>query len=145
MFGLSSLLTTIIIAIFGLVISSVIYLPNFFKIKTKLWIIIKFSISIAFSVLVILFVDVKLDSFFYLGSFIGIGFILRGAFNSSRMAIESFLLSYFFFSFIFLSYEQVYLFVINLVIVYVLFLLISSFRLYRYQEKEQISEKKNLK
>jgi len=145
MFGLSSSLTTIITAIFGLMISLVIYMPNYFKMKTKLWLVIKFSISIVFSVLVILFVDVRIDSFFYLGSFIGIGFILRGAFNSSRMTVESYLLSYFFFSFIFLSFEQIYLFIINLGIVYVLFLLISSFRFFRIQENEQDAEKKNLK
>ena len=137
MFSLSTLISTIFISICGLVTVFLVIYPVSLHKKKKMWLSIKLSLIILSLIFVILLLDIKRDSFLFIGSFLGIGFLLKVVFNFTKFSSPNLLFSYLSFTFIFLSTGHIILFILNLGINYVLAIYLSFYRLHNYELQEQ--------
>ncbi len=131
MFGLSEFISTILVSIFSLIITSIIILPNFFKLKRKIWLGLKITLLVILIALVIVFSDATSDSYYFLGSFIGAGFLVKGILESNGMSLILFLCSFLSFSLIFLSIGQIALFILCLCYSYILMIGFTAFFLFK--------------
>ncbi len=130
MIELSYLTSILLISIFSLIIAILIVIPNFIKIKQYFWLSTKITLVLVFAILVILFVKVKTDAYYFLGSFIGVGLIIKGILISNRMSFVAFLASFISFSFVFLSIGHIIFFVFSLCFSYLFIIGITVFSLY---------------
>ena len=131
MFGLTNFISSILVSILGLLITGLFIFPNIFKLKKRLWISIKTIISLVLISFVILLSDASLDTYFFLGSFVGLGFLLKGILLQSRMSLILFLCSFLSFSLIFLSIGQTILFILFLFYAYILMIGFTLFLLFK--------------
>ncbi len=141
MFGISTTISTILISICGLIVALFIIYPASFK-KQKTWLAFKLFLIIIGSIFIILLLEIKRDSFFFIGSFLGISFLLKAVFQLTELKSLYLLLSYISFTFIFLSMGQIILFILNLGFAYILFIYISIYKVYDYGNKDQKEDKK---
>ena len=135
MFELSSLWTTILIIICGLLIILSIILPLPFKIKKIHQIVIRISLVTFFILWIIFFSDISINSYFYSGSFLGVGFLLKTILKHNEVSPVFFSLSFISFTFVFLSIGQTFLFILTLSFSYLLFLALCSYYLFRIKEE----------
>ena len=131
MFGLNDFVSTIIVSILCLFIVIVLVIPNIFKLKNKFWFIIQIAILILLISFVIVFSDASLDTYYFLGSFLGLGFLVKGILNSSKFSLILFLFSFISFSLIFLSIGQTIIFIICICYAYTLTMGFTVFLLYK--------------
>ncbi len=117
-----------------------IVIPNIFKIKQYVWLSVKISFIVICAILVILFVETKIDAYYFLGSFLGVGFLIKGILMSNRLSFAAFLVSFMSFSFVFLSIGNVILFVFSLCFSYLFIIGITAFNLYDSKNREPIME-----
>jgi hypothetical protein len=99
----------------------------------KIWLAIKLLLIITSLILLILFLDAKKDSFLFIGSFLGIGFLLKVVFNFTKFKSLNSLLSYLSFTLIFLSSGQIILFILNLGFAYILTIYLSFYKLNNHE------------
>ena len=130
MIELPYLTSILLISIFSLFIAILIVIPNFSKIKHFIWLSSKISLILIFTILVILFVELKTDAYYFLGSFIGVGLLIKGILISNRMSFVAFLASFMSFSFVFLSIGHVVFFVFSLCFSYIFIIGLTVFSLY---------------
>ncbi|OLS29626.1 MAG: hypothetical protein HeimAB125_21830 [Candidatus Heimdallarchaeota archaeon AB_125] len=130
MIELPYLTSILLISIFSLFIAILIVIPNFSKIKQFIWLSSKISLILIFTILVILFVELKTDAYYFLGSFIGVGLLIKGILISNRMSFVAFLASFMSFSFVFLSIGHVVFFVFSLCFSYIFIIGLTVFSLY---------------
>ena len=139
MFELSSLWTTILIVICGLLVIFSIVLPFPFKIKKIYQQVIRVSLTIFFIIWIMLFSDISMDSYFYTGSFLGVAFLLKAILKHNKASSIFFSLSFISFTFVFLSVGQTFLFILTLSFSYILFLALSYYYLFRTKkENDQV-------
>ncbi|MCE7742350.1 MAG: hypothetical protein GOP50_07795 [Candidatus Heimdallarchaeota archaeon] len=131
MFGLSDFTTTIIVSVLSLFLVVTIILPNIFRVKKNIWLSIKTALFLILISLVIVFSDASLDSYYFLGSFLGVGFLVKGIISSSRMSLILFLFSFISFSLIFLSIGQTIFFIICICYAYVLMIVFTAFFIFK--------------
>lgn len=137
MFSLSTITSTVLISICGLVTAFLVIYPVSLHKKKKIWLSLKLvfiSISLIF---VILLLDIKKDSFLFVGSFLGIGFLLKVIFDFTKLRSLYLFLSYLSFTFIFLSLGQIILFILNLGFAYILMIYLSFYRLHNHDREIQ--------
>lgn len=140
MIGLSYFASILLISIFSLAIAILIIIPNIFRIKQYIWLSLKILLIVICAILVILFVEAKIDAYYFLGSFFGVGFLIKGILMSNRLSFVVFLLSFMSFSFVFLSIGNVIMFVFCLCFSYLFIIGITAFSLYDSKAKETIME-----
>jgi len=138
--GLSYFASILLVSIFSLTIAIFIVIPNIFKIKQYIWLSVKISLIVICAILVILFVETKIDAYYFLGSFFGVGFLIKGILLSNRLSFVVFLVSFMSFSFVFLSIGNVIMFVFSLCFSYLFIIGITAFNLYDSKAKETIME-----
>ncbi|MCE7739862.1 MAG: hypothetical protein GPJ50_10840 [Candidatus Heimdallarchaeota archaeon] len=136
MIGLSYFASILLISIFSLVIAVLIIMPNIFRAKQYIWLIVKIPLIVICAILVILFVETKIDAYYFLGSFFGVGFLIKGILMSNRLSFVVFLVSFMSFSFVFLSIGNVIMFVFCLCFSYLFIIGITAFNLYDSKAKE---------
>lgn len=141
MFDLSTIISTILISICGLVVALFIIYPTSSYKKQKTWLAVKLFLIIVSSILIILLLETKRDSFFFIGSFLGISFLLKAVFQLTELKSLCLLFSYISFTFIFLSMGQIILFILNLGFAYVLFIYLSIYKVYDYRNIDQMEDK----
>ncbi len=143
MFELSSLWTTILIIICGLLIILSVVFPSRLRIKKIYRITIRVVAVIFLIIWITLFADISIDSYFYVGSFLGVAFLLKGIIIHNKISSIFFSLSFISFTFVFLSIGQVFLFIITLSFSYLLFLALCSFYLFRSNDdyEQEVSMK----
>ena len=100
----------------------------------------KISLIVICAILVILFIETKIDAYYFLGSFFGVGFLIKGILMSNRLSFVAFLVSFMSFSFVFLSIGNVIMFVFSLCFSYLFIISITAFNLYDSKAKETILE-----
>ncbi|MHA1954507.1 MAG: hypothetical protein ACW96U_11240, partial [Candidatus Heimdallarchaeaceae archaeon] len=110
MFSLSPTISTILISVCGLVVALTIIFPASSYKKQKTWLAVKLFLIIVSLIFIILLLETKRDSFFFIGSFLGIGFLLKAVFQLTELKSLCLLYSYISFTFIFLSMGQLILF-----------------------------------
>jgi hypothetical protein len=142
MFSLSPTISTILISVCGLVVALTIIFPASSYKKQKTWLAVKLFLIIVSLIFIILLLETKRDSFFFIGSFLGIGFLLKAVFQLTELKSLCLLYSYISFTFIFLSMGQLILFILNLGFAYVLFILLAIYKAYDYGNKNQMEDKK---
>ncbi|MCK4769140.1 MAG: hypothetical protein KAT02_02260 [Candidatus Heimdallarchaeota archaeon] len=130
MFGLSTTISTILISVCGLVVALFIIYPTSSYKKQKTWFAVKIFLIIVSLIFIILLLETKRDSFFFIGSFLGISFLLKAVFQLTELKSLSLLSSYISFTFIFLAMGQIILFILNLGFAYVLFIYLSIYKVY---------------
>ncbi|MCE7747978.1 MAG: hypothetical protein GPJ51_06250 [Candidatus Heimdallarchaeota archaeon] len=140
MIGLSYFVSILLISIFSLAIAILIIMPNIFRVKQYIWLSLKILLIVICAILVILFVETKTDAYYFLGSFFGVGFLIKGILMSNRLSFVVFLLSFMSFSFVFLSIGNVIMFVFSLCFSYLFIIGITAFSLYDSKAKETIIE-----
>ena len=140
MIGLSYFVSILLISIFSLAIAILIIMPNIFRVKQYIWLSLKILLIVICAILVILFVETKIDAYYFLGSFFGVGFLIKGILMSNRLSFVVFLLSFMSFSFVFLSIGNVIMFVFSLCFSYLFIIGITAFSLYDSKAKETIIE-----
>lgn len=140
MIGLSYFVSILLISIFSLAIAILIIMPNIFRVKQYIWLSLKILLIVICTILVILFVETKIDAYYFLGSFFGVGFLIKGILMSNRLSFVVFLLSFMSFSFVFLSTGNVIMFVFSLCFSYLFIIGITAFSLYDSKAKETIIE-----
>jgi len=140
MIGLSYFVSILLISIFSLAIAILIIMPNIFRVKQYIWLSLKILLIVICAILVILFVETKIDAYYFLGSFFGVGFLIKGILMSNRLSFVVFLLSFMSFSFVFLSISNVIMFVFSLCFSYLFTIGITAFSLYDSKAKETIIE-----
>jgi hypothetical protein len=133
MFSLSTITSTLLISIFGLVVTFFVIYPISLHKKKKIWLSIKLCFIIIGIILIILLLDTKRDSFLFIGSFLGIGFLLKVVFGLTRFKSLNLLLSYLSFTFIFLSSGHIILFILNLGFAYILTIFLSFYKLNNHE------------
>ncbi|MHA1199688.1 MAG: hypothetical protein ACTSQF_10210 [Candidatus Heimdallarchaeaceae archaeon] len=99
--------------------------------KKKIWLSIKTALFLILTTLVIVFSGGNLDSYYFLGSFLGVGFLVKGIISSSRISLVLFLFSFISFSLVFLSIGQTIFFIICICYAYILMIGITAFFLYK--------------
>ena len=138
MIELPYLTSILLISIFSLFIAILIVIPNFSKIKQFIWLSSKISLILIFTILVILFVELKTDAYYFLGSFIGVGLLIKGILISNRLSFVAFLASFMSFSFVFLSIGHVVFFVFSLCFSYIFVIGLTVFSLYDSKTEKAI-------
>lgn len=136
MFELTSLWTSILIIFCGVSVIFSIIFPLFVKLRKVYLISIRLILVSFFITWIVLLSEVRKDSYFLIGSFLGIAFVLEGLFKSNELSAVYYLLSYLAFTFIFLSIGQTFLFILNLSFTYILSLGLTAYHLYYQDEKE---------
>ncbi len=131
MFGINDFVSTIIISILSLLLVVTIILPNIFRLKEKIWQSIKLALFLVLITLVIVFSNASLEVYYYLGSFLGAGLLVKGIISTNRVSLIWFLLSFISFSLVFLSIGQTIFFVICVGYTYVLMIGFTAFYLYK--------------
>jgi len=122
MFGMSYLISTIILCI--LCFSNIIFLalPNISKLKNFYWVLIKAIVVSFFTVWIIILPEEIQESFFYVGGSFGLGLLIRGFQIKEGSKYVFHVFAYSAFSIIFLAVNQTLLFIINMGLSYVLYL-----------------------
>ncbi len=136
MFGLSDFVSTIIVSILCFLLVVVIVLPNIVKVNEKIWLSLKISLFLILIALIIVFSDASSDTYYFLGSFLGVGFLVRGIVKSSRISLVWFIISFLSFSLVFLSIGQTIFFVICVSYTYILMIGFTTFFLFETKSVE---------
>jgi hypothetical protein len=140
MIELPYLVSILLISIFSLIIAILIVIPNFKQIKQLIWLSLKISLILIFCILVILFIEVRTDAYYFLGSFIGVGLLIKGILISNRLSFVAFLASFISFSFVFLSIGHVIFFVFSLCFSYLFIIGLTVFSLYDSKPEKELEE-----
>ena len=142
MFSLPTTISTMLISICGLVVALFIIYPTSSYKKQKIWLAVKLFFIFVSSILIILLLETKRDSFFFIGSFLGISFLLKAVFQFTELKSLYLLFSYISFTFIFLSMGQIILFILNLGFAYILSIYLSIYKVFDYGNEYQKEDKK---
>jgi len=113
-----------------------ILIPNILRLRKEIWLIIKSSLFLIFIAMIILFSDASLETFFFLGSYLGMGFLITGLIYNSRLSLIFFLVSFLSFSLVFLSIGQTIFFIVCVCYVYILMIGFIVFLLFKDKMKD---------
>jgi len=122
MFGMSYLLSTIILCLLSFTNIIFLALPNISKLKNIHWFLIQATVIIFVTIWVIVLPEEILECYFYIGGSFGLGFLSRGFLIKKGSKYIFHIFAYSAFSIIFLAVNQILLFIINMSLSYVLFL-----------------------
>lgn len=142
MFGILLDFSTLLISICGFFLILLMVIPNFTRMKSTFWIIIKSFFIVTLVVMIILFAVRGEDLYFYFGSIFGLSFSLQALILRSKNRVLLLSFAFVSFSFIFLSFNQKIMFFTILVFSYILFLSISAFSMFqKYHVKDTKTSK----
>ncbi len=129
MFGMSYLLSTIILCLLSLVNIIFLALPNVSKLKDLNWSLIKVTVITFITIWIIVIPEEIHEFYFYIGGSFGLGFLINGFLTKKGSKYVFHVFAYAAFSFIFLAVNQTFLFIINVGLSYILFLFIFFYNL----------------
>ena len=122
MFGISYLLSTIILCLLSFINIVFLALPNISKLKNIHWMLIKATVITFVTIWIIILPEKIHEIYFYIGGSFGLGFLIRGFLTIKGSKYVFHIFAYSAFSIIFLSVNQIFLFIINMSLSYVLYL-----------------------
>ena len=122
MFGMSYLLSTIILCSLSFVIIVFLALPNISKLKNFHWFLIKATVITFITIWIIVLPEEIHECYFYIGGSFGLGFLIKGFLTKKGSKYVFHIFAYSAFSVIFLAVDQTFLFIINMSLSYILYL-----------------------
>ncbi len=122
MFGMSYLLSTIILSFLSFINIIFLSLPNISKLKNFHWFLIQATVITFVTIWIIILPEEILECYFYIGGSFALGFLSKGFLTKKRSKYVFHIFAYSAFSIIFLAVNQILLFIINMSLSYVLFL-----------------------
>ncbi|MHA1551122.1 MAG: hypothetical protein ACTSQC_04190 [Candidatus Heimdallarchaeaceae archaeon] len=129
MFGMSYLLSTIILCLLSFIIIVFLALPNISKLKNFHWFLIKTTVIIFITIWIIVLPEEIHECYFYIGGSYGLGFLIRGFLTKKGSKYVFHIFAYSAFSVIFLAVNQKFLFIMNMSLSYILYLGLLFFNL----------------
>lgn len=122
MFGMSYLLSTIILCLLSLVNIVFLAFPNISKLKNFHLFLIKATVITFVTIWIIVLPEEIHECYFYIGGSFGLGFLIRGFLTDKGSKYVFHIFAYSAFSVIFLAVNQTFLFILNMSLSYVLYL-----------------------
>ena len=129
MFGMSYLLSTIILCLLSFIIIVFLALPNISKLKNFHWFLIKTTVIIFITIWIIVLPEEIHECYFYIGGSYGLGFLIRGFLTKKGSKYVFHIFASSAFSVIFLAVNQKFLFIMNMSLSYILYLGLLFFNL----------------
>ncbi len=124
MFGMSYLVSTIILCLLSFIIIVFLALPNISKLKNFHWFLITAIIITLTTIWIVILPEEIHESYFYIGGSFGLGFLIRGFLTKKGSKYVFHIFAYSAFSVIFLAVNQTFLFIMNMCLSYILYLVL---------------------